>query len=163
MSNIGQTHKFIELENDYDFSHLPLEKVRQVHKKWKDVKKISIYNIPPYFKKIKYHKLDYKDLYIQYRLDKLERDLRLEISVYFIIRESKKILSQTNDYILRLDYVKNTYGILDGENYASLQNLVFLDCFKLELDYIMFKIFKDIGDWGLYLSSSSTKLTPNPV
>lgn len=158
-------HRFIELDDDdYHFSHLSLEQVRSLYKKWKNTKKISLYNIPLTFKKIKYHKLDYADVYIQYILEKLETNLRLEISVYFIIHHNKKILSQTNEYILKLNYQKNIYGIVDtNNNYVLIQDPKFLDCFTLDLDYIMDKIFRDTKGWGVYLSNSSTRLTPNPV
>ena len=142
-----ETHRFIELDENYVFSHLKPEEVGSIYKKWKNTKKASIYEVPRTFKKIKYHKLEGKELYIQYTLEKLEKDYDLGISVYFIIKKNGKILAECRNFTLRLDYKNNSFALMNGDIYADEQNPRFLDCFHLDLDYIIDKIFKDTHGW----------------
>ena len=60
-------------------------------------------------------------------------------------------------------FSENTKAVDTNNNYVLIQDPKFLDCFTLDLDYIMDKIFRDTKGWGVYLSNSSTRLTPNPV
>jgi len=145
-----ENHRFIELEDDsIVFSHLTPEDVKKQYKKWKNTKKLNFYNIPLSYKRIKYHKLEGKELYIQYTLDKIEKNLKLGVSVYFIMLDNGNILSECKSYNLRLDYKNKIYGLVGDldDKYLQNQNPKFMDCFSLDLDYIMDKIFKDTTGW----------------